>query len=53
MINSLLLIVMTVFNVFSIIGRLANKSPLEDIIFWGALFLWGICLGLWAEKNLS
>jgi hypothetical protein len=53
MINSLLLIVMTVFNVSSIVIRLADKSPLEDIIFWGALFLWGVCAGLWLEKNLS
>jgi archaellum biogenesis protein FlaJ (TadC family) len=51
--NTFLLIIMTVFNISSIIVRLVKGDPPSDLIFWGALFLWGVCAGLWLEKNLS
>jgi archaellum biogenesis protein FlaJ (TadC family) len=50
--NTILLIIMTVFNISSIIVRLVAGDPLSNLIFWAALFLWGLCAGLWLQTNL-
>lgn len=51
--NNILLILMTVINPLNAGIRISDGASATDIIFWGALFLWGVCAGLWAQKNLS
>jgi archaellum biogenesis protein FlaJ (TadC family) len=51
--NTIFLVVMTAVNIPNAVIKISNGTPWIDTIFWGALFLWGSCLGMWLEKRLG
>ena len=51
--NMFFLVIMAAVNFTSIVVRLAEGAPWTEVIFWGALVLWGVCNGLWIQENLT
>ena len=47
------IILMTLINVPNAGFKIYTGTPGIDVVFWGALFFQGMCLGMWLEKRFG